>query len=223
MPDMRSNLRILFVLSGAVVMAAAIAVFVQFWDSPRFESWTREDGPVENLQALLYVIGGAFFAVVAFRLRTNLWMWLFALGLLVCAGEEISWGQRIFGFATPSGLDGANIQHEANLHNVENIHGNVRMYGFMAVGAIFVALPVVEHVFGSLRSVRHKLGFPQVPLFVVPIAAAAFGFMLIPRYVDADAFGFDEVGELFTALALCAYGFGRLWLLGPSGREPMSL
>jgi hypothetical protein len=192
----------------AVVVLAAIAIFVEIKDFSRFDSWTREDGPVENLQAALYAVGSACFFVVAFRDRRNAWAWLFALGLLFCAGEEISWGQRIFGFATPAELEGANIQHEANLHNVENIHGNVRTYGFMALGVLFVILPIAELTTNVVSVLRRKIGFIRVPMYVVPLAAAAFGFMLIPRYIDQDAFGFDEVGELFTALAMCAYGLG---------------
>lgn len=34
------------------------------------------------------------------------------------AGEEISWGQRIFGFATPEALAEINKQDELNLHNL---------------------------------------------------------------------------------------------------------
>jgi hypothetical protein len=202
---MRKNNNALLLVAAGALGVSVLAVAVQFWDSPRFESWTREDGPVENLQAALYATAGVLFAALAYRRPRNAWLWVFAIGLLFCAGEEISWGQRIFGFATPSGLEGANIQREANLHNVENIHGNVRTYGFMALGLTFVVLPIVEVLSARMRSVRSRFGFPPVSLYVVPLAAAAFGFMLIPRYIDSDAFGFDEVGELFTALAMCAY------------------
>ena len=34
------------------------------------------------------------------------------------AGEEISWGQRIFGFETPKSLTQVNKQDELNLHNL---------------------------------------------------------------------------------------------------------
>jgi hypothetical protein len=206
---MHENTKLLFAVMGGVLALAGLAVVVQFADSLRFESWTREDGPIENLQALLYATGGLFFLVVGFRHRRNPWAWLLAVGLLLCAGEEISWGQRIFGFGTPSGLDGVNIQNEANLHNIENIHGNVRTYGFMALGALFVLLPLLERMSRSAGRWRARTMFYRVPVHVVPVAAAAFAFMAIPRYVDADAFGFDEVGELFTALAMGAYGLAH--------------
>ena len=37
-----------------------------------------------------------------------------ALFLVVCAGEEISWGQRLFGFASPDALEAVNKQGETN-------------------------------------------------------------------------------------------------------------
>jgi hypothetical protein len=69
------------------------------------------------------------FAILLFqREQMNRWtvVYLFGLSffLFVCAGEEISWGQRIFGFATPEGFVELNQQQEFNIHNlkVEFIH-----------------------------------------------------------------------------------------------------
>lgn len=203
---MSRKTRALVVAASGVAVLSGIAVFVQFWDSVRFESWTREDGPIENLQALFYGLGSVAFLLAASRDRRNAWKWLFGIGLFLCAGEEISWGQRIIGFSTPSELNGVNIQHEANLHNVENIHGNVRTYGFLALGLMFVLLPIADQVSRRVRMFRQRLAFPFVPLLIVPVAMAAFGFMSVPRYIDSNAFGFDEVGELFTSCAMCLYG-----------------
>ena len=42
-----------------------------------------------------------------------------ALFFFVCAGEEISWGQRILGFHTPDIMLEYNHQQEFNIHNLE--------------------------------------------------------------------------------------------------------
>src|SRR5262245_46156693 len=82
-----------------------------------------EDGPAENLQ-FVFLVGAALGSGVVTRRR---WrggqrlLGLAYLGLAVAlafvAGEEISWGQRLFSIATPPTLDAVNIQHELNLHN----------------------------------------------------------------------------------------------------------
>jgi len=63
-----------------------------------------------------------------YRKYMNKWTIIYLFGLsfflFICAGEEISWGQRILGFATPEGLIEHNQQKEFNIHNIniEVIH-----------------------------------------------------------------------------------------------------
>ncbi|MCC7119434.1 MAG: hypothetical protein IT310_12990 [Anaerolineales bacterium] len=90
----------------------------------------HEDGYFENLGALsLFIAAGlmfyAFYYVMQRRKTTKIfwvkqWAYL-ALALLFFfgAGEEISWGQRIFGIATPESLAEINEQDEINIHNIE--------------------------------------------------------------------------------------------------------
>ena len=42
--------------------------------------------------------------------------------LLFIAGEEISWGQRIFGYSTPDWIVERNLQREFNLHNLHDVY-----------------------------------------------------------------------------------------------------
>ena len=64
--------------------------------------------------------------------------------MVFAAGEEISWGQRIFGFATPDFLLPLNHQKEFNVHNIISIDGRVNsiyrngsLLLFMATSAAF--------------------------------------------------------------------------------------
>lgn len=47
----------------------------------------------------------------------KIWLTLLVLGCIYYAGEEISWGQHWFGWATPEGWLDVNDQGETNLHN----------------------------------------------------------------------------------------------------------
>jgi len=85
-----------------------------------------EQGLVENATALILVpavVAGA----MALRHRRLLparwlagWIALVALGCFYFAGEEVSWGQHWFGWATPEPIGALNDQGETNLHNTSS-------------------------------------------------------------------------------------------------------
>jgi len=88
-----------------------------------------EDHYFENVGAIsLFVTSLLFFYGfgVARKSLDKSWpslvKWLVYLGLALLfffgAGEEISWGQRIFGFKTPAPLAQVNKQDELNLHDL---------------------------------------------------------------------------------------------------------
>jgi len=88
-----------------------------------------EDHYFENVGAIsLFVTSVLFFYgfLVARKSLDKTWFSLMKklvyLGLALLfffgAGEEISWGQRIFGFKTPDSLAQVNKQDELNLHNL---------------------------------------------------------------------------------------------------------
>jgi hypothetical protein len=56
-----------------------------------------------------------------------------ALGLFFVAGDEISWGQRLIGFSTPTDLATENLQDEVTVHNINGIHQLIG-YGYLLVG-----------------------------------------------------------------------------------------
>lgn len=89
-----------------------------------YNQLVAEDGAVEDATFIVYVVGGGLAAATA--------RWLHAKGMvaaavlygLVCAAllgiavEEISWGQRMFGFKGPELIIEHNKQDEANVHNL---------------------------------------------------------------------------------------------------------
>lgn len=89
-----------------------------------------EDGPIENLGALSYFVAAVLCAMCfrdsrgkahrffGWRTQANIHFLLLGLFFFVCAGEEISWGQRIFGWDTPEAWQELNAQKETNLHNL---------------------------------------------------------------------------------------------------------
>lgn len=86
-----------------------------------FVEITQEDGFFEYVQASLYFGSSIIFGLLFIRQKNNnifkVWAMLFAFGYLFIAGEEISWGQRLFGFQVEI-VEKFNVQKEFNLHNI---------------------------------------------------------------------------------------------------------
>jgi hypothetical protein len=103
---------------------------------------------------------------------------LAALVSLFIAGEEISWGQRVLGFATPAGLDDINDQGETNLHNIGIV---VKVFNLvvLAICAAAIALPILRWT-GWRGTARTVAGYVLIPpLALLP----AFAFPFLHRIV----------------------------------------
>lgn len=114
-----------------------------------FGAETFDGGIVENLTVLFYglaiAVCGLLFARAS-RLygpaSTGLWRVLLGV-MVVCfavmIGEEMSWGQHLFGFQTPADLAAVNLQGESNLHNLVS----PRLYDLIyeALGFALILLP----------------------------------------------------------------------------------
>ena len=77
-----------------------------------------EDSALEWLTVILSVIAAIIFFIAG--LSGSRVPIIFGLLWLIFAIEEISWGQRIFGIATPDFFDKYNYQQELNIHNFLN-------------------------------------------------------------------------------------------------------
>lgn len=101
-------------------------VFHSAFDGAGFY-FDKESGAVENITAVLLAVAiyfvtstlwrALFAPSVAFKASTILWLVIFGLGCIYFLGEEISWGQHLFGWATPESWMEVNDQGETNLHN----------------------------------------------------------------------------------------------------------
>ena len=137
-----------FVVAGV----SALAAHAGYW------GWfAEEDGPCENLQFLLLIVAAAVAGAVAVARRRRgdrllaVLYWVLAIGLVGMAGEEISWGQRLFGIATPAALAEHNLQGELNLHNTFLMTDVMRL-GQLVVGlllAVILVIPWPRHLHGG--------------------------------------------------------------------------
>ena len=107
----------LYIISTVAVIGLSYSVYL-FFDDETIRRLAREDGFFENLTAVFFVFG-AVLLFLSFRRTKNIFLLGLAVLLLIGAGEEISWGQRIFNFRPPGWVQKVNVQHEFNIHNIE--------------------------------------------------------------------------------------------------------
>jgi len=96
-------------------------------------------------------------------------------------GEEISWGQRIFGFQTPELLHELNAQQEFNIHNLWIFHGkdaegqsrdfigkltNIdRLFSVFWFTYCFL-VPIVNRKSAAIAGFLNRIGLPIVPIWM---------------------------------------------------------
>jgi hypothetical protein len=169
-------------LTPPAVLVALLAVVVLLYlalllDDPAATWLIREDHAVELLGALSLLASSLACLVLWRRVRGDVrWPRLRRLSLLVLAalfffgfGEELSWGERILGFAPPESLAEANRQDEANLHNLELFSGSLdpdRLFQVFWFG-IGVVVPAVS-LWRPARSWLQRL-IPILPLGLAPL------------------------------------------------------
>jgi hypothetical protein len=152
--------------------------------------YAREDGLIESLSALILFLGGAvcFYRVVTLRkVRSRLFLACTAmLGFLFFfgAGEEISWGQRIFNIETPEFFQTHNLQQETNLHNlvVGNVKINKLVFGkilAVCIVSYLLLLPLLHRKNLRVREWINRMGFPVPRYYHVLAYLALFVIVLL--------------------------------------------
>ncbi len=181
-------------------VVGALAVILSRASKPLYKLITGEDRLLEWGQ----FFGYAAALVLAVLLALSLWRAgrrgpalayaALAAGCLLVAGEEIAWGQRVFGYGTPEELQEINRQGEATVHNIKSVQD------VFSLALLFIGL------YGSVgawlfrwRARRRPNEIERLfvpPLFLTSAFLVLFGYKLI-RYValPQDRFTIVEFGE----------------------------
>lgn len=198
-----------------VPIAGALIVALSRVRLSLYDFITAEDSLLEWTQFVLYLCASIFALLVARLLaqegnRTP----AIAYGLLgvasfVVAGEEISWGQRVFGFGTPEGLAEVNRQGETTVHNIGIVQNT--FHGIQLLGGLYGS--VGAWLIRRRRTERTQLVDLFVPplflaaLFLVPFGYRSVRVVFFPSDVNFTVFRYGEWAELCFALGLAAFAF----------------
>ena len=183
-----------------LVVAFATASCVLLFNNELYGSITKEDGLVEFLGFFFLLFAGGYLIAASFtrfieKKRGVLGgIILLVLGLVffLTAFEEISWGQRIFGFETPSDIVQINNQSEFNFHNIDKnffdrlVDHLTILFVMFSTAMIFIKKPFV-------------LGIK------LPDTYITLSFALIPFYHQYSQIHIDFYYVLYIPIALLIY------------------
>ena len=230
-----------WVVFGGVSLIISSYVILLTLEPLVAQQLASEDSLIEDLGAAFLLVAFSFLLLAYIkssgttncffgaRTKRNVWLLLLALLMLVCLGEEISWGQRLFGWNTPSGFKPLNAQQETNLHNLWIFHAKhpdgsrknelALLLNANRLLSIFwlvycVAIPLLVTFSRGAGRLVSFFGFPVArfavgTLFILNFAM--FRFIATHENLDRDTLAaFDELKETnyefaFFVLALCFF------------------
>jgi hypothetical protein len=161
----------------------------------------KEDYYVEWLTFLFLLASGvvSLFIAISIKHKYGYLHWFFILfsGFVILAGfEEISWGQRVFGWET-KGIFEYSDQHETNLHNT--------MQGIFGIKTKHIAL-IILFCYGVILpwlTAKKKLNICWIinQRFIIPPAYLSQGFLIASlMMLDLPTGREEEIGEFFYSI-----------------------
>jgi hypothetical protein len=161
---------------------------------------TDEDHFYENTQAIFLLLSSCIMLFLFIRSKSeggkyflktnrNYWYLLLFLVFFIFFGEEISWGERIFGYKTPEVLEKINAQKEFNFHNLwifqsydNNDVQKTGIRSWMTSSRLFslfwlfyaVIIPILNYLFTGIRRMIRKVNLPIIPLWIGSLFVLAY-------------------------------------------------
>jgi len=224
-PGMIILLEILpFMIALSGVVAALLGKNVYVW-------YTREDGIVEDGQILFYSLTLVLSLINARRqwcagekMEASLFLG-FSLCLFFLIGEEISWGQRIFGWQTVGSLSSLNKQDEYNLHNFYGVESTFKWIQ-MLVGAYGSILPLVV-LRWKVPDRFEKFAATTIPHFsLIPYFFMMFIWKIFRNLTDVpERFNFvvSEYNEVLELILAVGFFLFMIYQLRRSRRKDVNL
>ena len=181
----------IFLAPLVILIALAGYKLVRGPSDPFYLLAVREDSLVEWLTALAFFAGFVASCLLVKKIylahRTlSAYYALLAAFCLFVGLEEISYGQRLLGFATPQPVAARNVQNDMTIHNMD-----------VMLALFFVLGPLILGVFGMLGFVLSGLR-----RWLDPRLALVLGFMVPPWFLAS----WFVPTALFAAYGALAWG-----------------
>lgn len=156
-----------------LILLYILGIYFANTDPTYFKStYAREDGFIEYATAIMLL----FISLLSFSRLFKLWsvkpvLWKlgvlgFALIFLFGAGEEISWGQRIFNIESSQYFIDNNAQQETNLHNmvVGETKINKLIFSQILTIILVIYLIILPLLYRKFKGIKNLVDMFAVPL-----------------------------------------------------------
>ncbi len=177
----------------AITLVAAVVIYL--WDPTFFwQTFAAEDGIVEYATAICLLLASFILLRHALSMKGRApklavgMTFFYALLFFFGAGEEISWGQRIFGWETSEAMKAINRQDETTLHNIE-INGVAltrHLFGPVLTVTILLYLVVLPFVYPRVDFIRRIADRLAIPVPGPRHAAFALLGSLVIAAIDVE-------------------------------------
>lgn len=195
-----------------ILIQICVEIFVPLEYLPEMHT---EGGPIETLQFVFMVMAcflALYLMVTAKQPFMKIWLAILLAGSIYIAGEEVSWGQHLFGWYTPEFWTSINDQNETNLHNTSSwLDQKPRAILTVAMVVGGLVFPMLRRFKPSALPKKFESIYPQDYMFVTALG------VLVPYLSQEIAVTFfnkglfhrvSEVQELYMYYFILLYLWG---------------
>ena len=203
------------------VFGISVTLYVWFGEPSTINILAKEDGVVEYLSVIFYMVGLMVCLIALFKSEHKFLPLVWAILCFIFIGEETSWFQRLFDYSVPW-VEQMNEQKEFNLHNL-NIFQSGKLSGSsielsdfleaqnlfrLGFFGYFIGIPLLLHI-PIFRRFLLKLGYkkPDTRFIFVLIFVLALSFtatIFCPSNVKR---AMAETREMLYAFFIMVYIF----------------
>lgn len=194
-----------YLLFAGSVILIATGSCIRIWPQYIFFTLSLEDHLFETIQVVCYGFAALFALIQGLRnlakkqLFYAAYFFLFFILLLFITGEEISWGQRIFGFSSSAYLKAHNYQQETTIHNINGLH----QYQYLIYMAFSFILATSWMVAKLLSKKLQSWILPIIPGWQYMLYFLPIGFYYLSvNFLNSPYTEWQEYAELVLASGL---------------------
>ncbi|MGI5841561.1 MAG: hypothetical protein ACOX6N_05080 [Patescibacteria group bacterium] len=201
------------------LLGPALLLFTTYFylfSRPLFELITQEDGLYETIQFLLYIAASynffkAFQSIdkSKYHILAKFSLFVFSIAVLFVALEEISWGQRLIGFATPEKMMEKNTQKEFTVHNLSAFQIYLHQaYMILGLAGTFGYITIKKISKKILKKIKPLLPPPNLVFYFFSVTVYYVSHDHVRRFYDFFTGNlvfynpWQEVAELFLSFGI---------------------